>query len=839
MKNWVSLVAIVFFLAIIPNSFGYVYVGVYQNDTTTNMTTQAPSFYYEGNCNLNISSYITTPADSIITQWYSPDNIVRLNTNPTYTSQQTCRFQGNATSTTSLDDFFESKTVTQSTTTPSTWIKAYYVCEPDANNVVSYSNTNALDSFGYYPYGYLKRTGGYCQVGSPGSLPPVNTQLDGIINAIYDDYYSDCGSRIGVTDYLVKGKPNTATASCQINRFFGQTWWYNIPFRTSPFGEVNISVTGNDFYQSGSSWASLSCTTNKIYLHNVNLNSTSLISSSVPYSDSLPLNPDTEYWLLIGSECTGVASAGGTSTLGFNSSVYEININAYEPDYVCGPFSECEDLLKSKRCIDSNGIAPDKIIPQTCELGVLENATLGFEQSVDVTNTVCYPLWDTAVIVYNYISGLGCTYVPYNITIQRPLNWSVFGDGATFNRYFMEFTSEWATEGSRSLKLWTIPPKENEYDGTICTNTTVGYFPEIDNYFSNSTMSIGYNVTFPAENMRLTFDVKRCDAQVHQNYAFNAFNNSWISIQICPEYCYANSCDTQPNGNFYFNLQANGTSSSVFGSPIYQQLNDNKRHVFEYDLTNAGLVAGTVYELSFAVTGSNIQDTTGNCIMLDNVRYDVLDQPFTDIVGPDCTSTCVGTTYYRSINLVGGDCIYEKEAWSPSCVTSSIAEELQNGSDVCLDSNTLLHYNPSIADHEEIYCDNGCSDGHCLTSDESTSNTLQLSLYDPPEIMANAFTEWGITSENDLGIMWFAFSVFMLVNYIAIGAAIGVTKLFHDDSKQVHVDFKIFGSVCLTIIMGFFFGGYYPIEAGLTMLVILALFLYYEFGDKLTGKSGG
>ncbi len=401
----------------------------------------------------------------------------------------------------------------------------------------------------------------------------------------------------------------------------------------------------------------------------------------------------------------------------------------------------------------------------------------------------------------------------------------------------MDFTSEWATEGSRSLKMWTIPPKEAEttyISSVTCSNVTDPNFPIIENTFSNTTMSVNYNVTFPATNMRLRFDAKKCDDLVQQHGALAIFNLSWtgifpVEIIACPEFCYGSSCENEPKGEFYYDL-VDENSSSLFDTTQYVDMDvlqqSGRKATIEYDLSNSGIEVGRNYTLSFAVYNRNYYDTNGNCVMLDNVRYDVLTQPFLSIMGDSCESQCVGDDWYQATLMNSGGCLVKRVRYSDICISSEFSDEIANNTDYCIDSGTLRHYNSFIGDYEEVTCENGCSSGHCRSADEVTeqeeAEEEQESLLSPIIPLAAGTDFWGFA---------FIFSLFGIAMFLTFAIMIIAARV----SKAGEIGI----AAGTGAVLMFWYAGLFPAIVGILMTVALGLMLAKLLADRFLSNKGG
>lgn len=420
-----------------------------------------------------------------------------------------------------------------------------------------------------------------------------------------------------------------------------------------------------------------------------------------------------------------VSSATVVGTFEINEPpLVQLDVMAYHAEYECESWSDCDGISEYRLCEDPLDIADSIIESRTCSRGVLENATLGFEYFVREDDIYkCSPYWFFGQGYY-----LNQTYR------DTPENWTI-GENDCAKRDFLKMTEEWATEGSRSLKMWYIPPKQGEVIlnssgcASSCGNVTGGTLPYVYQNMSNTSFSINYNVTFPGENMLISFDVKGCPNQVMQHSSFSplTWGNTSI-IQYWPDVCYANTCSGTPDSRYFFNILDTISGLSIFGTPYYDTASINLAETKEIDLSGLGLIAGREYTLTFAVYPENLDDRNGNCVYFDNVRYERTSEEFLSVVGGVCESDCIGEDYYEAKVLSNGNCVLTKTPLG--CLENTIRESMENGEDVCKsDGITLLKFNEKAGQHDEIECEYGCENGACSTEEiqgdpTTTSDTL-------------------------------------------------------------------------------------------------------------------
>ena len=594
LKKIVFLTAFLMLFALTSTVSSYEFLSVFQDDGSSDHVVEAPSFFWDGECEVNINLLGTashTGAFSFSNKWFSPDDTLIATSVPVYPNDITCLSQGVPSEDTSLNDFYESKTETLSTATSTdTWIRSTYNCTPDENLDILYSNTAVLDSHDHFPYGYIENTGGYCEVGSPGTFPTISTRLNDAINYIIDRYDTECSSQ----DLEIAEIGGASSGSCGINRFFATTFWYLVPFNSGSAGIVNISILEQVQREDGE--CSVTCITNNTYLYDTVLNSTTSIGISLPLTQDLVLQHDRDYWLLIGTECIGGTGAAIPCTVDFNHTEYNISIFAYEPIFECGEWSECESGIQTRICVDQGGLVPALIETRSCFDTPTFDLTLGFEEFVNILNGV--------YLCQKQFWLIACLLDLQTIDALYPVNWTIVSEldnvGVERNN-FIKMSSETASVGSRSLKMWYIPPKLEEpvndgVGGTVCGNASSGSFPEATHPY-NDSLFISQNVTFDNPFAQIRYDVRKCNEPVLQ-YDLKAFG--------CGELCYASSCNDTPSGRYGVRIGRVNEMGIVTSFPPFSFFDDSMNNE-TINVTDENI--DTFSEFSSASPGATINST--------------------------------------------------------------------------------------------------------------------------------------------------------------------------------------------------------------------------------------
>jgi len=364
-----------------------------------------------------------------------------------------------------------------------------------------------------------------------------------------------------------------------------------------------------------------------------------------------------------------------------------IDVLDYEPSYSCGAWGICTGNIQTRTCTDTKGGSPDIIQTRSCLL-VNQTAILGFENFyIPADRWICQPIWYPLCGIAGY-EGFGALA---NVTVLYPDNprWTIVPNTPLY--YIGTITSETATLGSRSLKLWYIPQSPyndqptNVNGTTLCQNTTFGTFPEIFRVINTSFMA-SLDFTFPAGTTELRFDVKRCDDNAIQY-------NNW-----CGKRCYAQNCTIPPSGDFVASLYDQATGTNLF------QL--TKEAATSWTTYTAFIGSNAIldrnYTLAFSVLPLPINptETQGNCVYFDNVRLintqhsqmddycdEVYGKPCNELTDAEiqtvliekCVSQCIGNDYYTRI-IQDLTCIETITLNESTCVTQHQQQQIGNQS---------------------------------------------------------------------------------------------------------------------------------------------------------------
>ncbi len=640
MLKKITFLMLIFLFLLIPNikATNYYVVDLYNSSTSLSpMDIIIPPAYAEsGNFIAALNPYVNISASSgIITTYFSPYGTILATSTINVTGDIECLNLGIANTTTQGDNGtmevnFQglfSGTVTE-------LFGSYKFIVSTDQDYITISN-RIEDTQRYVPFTYYHHE---CDT-SPFNIP----QYD-----LFDsDTYGICKPLRTVTPMLKSKGFNCIASNSLIQYYF--------PFNSSS-GFVEYDLYGNvTNCQTPTRW--------RLYPLS-NSSSITTLCNADSCSGNITLVEDTIYVLTSWYDFCG---AGG---LTFYPPEINLTINIYRADFQCGAWSECLNGQQFRTCIDPEGKVPDKIEHRTCAIIELENLTLGFEDFyVEDDVHFCIPSWGIT----------GCSYsLIQNKDVDRPSNWTVV-ENVNQKQYFLAMTNDWFSEGSRSLRMWYIPPAEDgepKLSPLSCASLDQGKIPQIYQGV-NDSFFIARNITFPASNMLLSFDYLRCSENVLKH---SEYRTIFDLLLICPEVCYG-GCNQTPNGRFFFNILDTTTSKSILPTGFgWFDMAQPFPLTKQFDLSNLGIVVNRTYNIVFAIFPESLSDQTGHCAMFDNVRYSVLRDPVT------CVSECIGVDY-RKAQIVNNSCVFELKENSPECLTADQVQ-LQNNCEFYCEGTT-------------------------------------------------------------------------------------------------------------------------------------------------------
>jgi hypothetical protein len=432
---------------------------------------------------------------------------------------------------------------------------------------------------------------------------------------------------------------------------YEQMWWF-MPFHTNngttTFTFSNIYSGGYQFHEACG-------------FYDINTNVTGFLSCGSPTTIQLLENSDFVAFV-VNYATPGVYLTDRVITVP-SMTVNTSASDAYEPNYVCGNWSDCITNYQTRTCYDTKEIFPDIVQTRAC-LSQNESIQLGFEEYYPMEAYNCIPN------TFPLCSLLGFVLVNQSVYYPDLPRWDILP--SALPQYFATITSEQATQGSRSLKMWYIPPSPPDrptfLNATVgCGNLTTGTYPTSSLYGINSSFFVSYNFTFPSTLMALQFDVKTCPTQVDQY-------NGW-----CGRECYSFNCSDAPIGDFAVNLYDTLNATNVF---LYTGRASANWTTIDVDL-NGKVLDGVDYVLNFAVTPLPVNPYTayGDCVYIDNVKIINRATP----IACSQSSVCIGNDKYTQI-LQGDICISKVYYNDTVCYQQNI----QNQYDLILGNQSIF-----------------------------------------------------------------------------------------------------------------------------------------------------
>jgi len=567
-----SLAFAFYFLAISPLiAHGYT-MTYYQQDsgTTSPITAYPPSFFSPNSCTMQITGYSTTnDTDGLFflnNQYYSGSSVLGETGYNPYTGNIACKSFSSVNSTETRLGFYEASMKSIFTASPSldSWLKVKYYCAESGDTFI-YNNSGSTDLFGFHPFSYGGATYSFC-------------------NCIYGSGCSLCSSRgsnltrfmevykeiLRTTEYpcgTIMSRDKAGDASYGIGSgglSFDMSYekYISIPFRTGATGQVNFSVFG--FRYTGS--ASI---TPLYHVYNPANNQTHTLGSAFPLYAAETLEPNTDYFFIIGMHVAYAGSSPMVLTyIGVN---FSISVSTYVPNWSC-EYSECVNSIRLYSCVDTNGRLTPRFGEEACTTGETEtffNITLGFE------NWYKRPVYRC----YAFLSGpASCGTGIMTDDVMLPTGWTNLATRDISNVFLengVKITSAYgAVTGSNALLMRYIPPKVAEpinntisggypYPLTVCGNKTSGSSGTLSAPYDNSSY-ISTNISL-SQNPEISLFLKKCPVNENQYDVTNAFLWwGWVN-ETCGKLFYDGSenGDKPINGNFMISVTG-WTNRSVY-----------------------------------------------------------------------------------------------------------------------------------------------------------------------------------------------------------------------------------------------------------------------------------
>lgn len=869
LKTFLTLIA--FALVILPSTYAinsYSMTYHMTNTSTTAGTIEGIAFKEGEGCtaSLSIRPYMLGTGFDLGVNYFSPDSTPigtasRLNKN-----SLVCSDLGTFSTSTDLSTIMESyMDYTSNADNGNITLTTTYACSETSLFYDIEADMNDFDSFGNVVYRFGGTSTGFVSNASITS------------NAYASNYYN-CFSNLHThAPYIQIGSSGSSSVD------YRRTAYAYYPFNSGTEGIVKYNFNlGNATYPVVS--CSDSCTGTQsgffdlflvnvedesyitIYSDSVDCSGGSAISGDI--SGSLTLSSDTEFMFIAisrnddqGLVAPCARSYSHREPLDFNISVY-----VYEPDWNCSAWSTCVDGEQVRTCNDLNGLATPKSESQACFEFANETINIGFDDYYTMDTFFCR----------NDFAFIGCTPAAYTRDRLYPSGWNIPNwtvtsafDGTTAYLYDMitltneKYYPDSSSENDLSLKMWYTPrknflPKFNEtgINYVTCNATTEGRLPELWYDDVNETFFIAHNFTALSNYMGLSYRLAKCDGTVQHgtselgcSYVDFGCNASFLGTFLGSVDYYTNDgCDiTYPPARITTqirDLTDNSTitiaENDITALDFAQDQSILSSDYREYEITNMNI--SHEYEIRFAMNPTNgLDDILSYCVYIDDVNIVFREEaPSCDSEGcsPSADYDGDGTydyTFIRNIPVAGG-CKVEVIEMYPACVPSSIYDEVKSILDdtddtdednsVCLTDGTLATYDNAYKLWEYV-----ADSPICEAEEEDT--TTALNLYLPHPVIQDILKELNFPY-SDYAIVWFFLSIFMLINYISIGLGVGVGILVKGESKEGKDFYIPFLAVFLVMIVGSTFGGFYPLEIGLPVIVSIGLMLW-KSTEKIVG----
>lgn len=709
-KLFSYLLVVTLFVTIMASS--NVNANVYTNDYYINHTGNPanatnPSFRTLNDCKITLNTYGTFSDSgtfsSTITQYSPEEDIINTATLDFYGNIDCFNF-GSSYTTLNFSNHYESfSRISHTATSGTNYLKSNLLCD----TINSYYDINitgwALDSRVSINDMYHKR-----MENSPSGV------FSGNLNA------TNFGVCKNVNVTVFNGGSYQVTELNQIDRFA----WYVVFNSTA--GNVNYEFNADNLFTGGAE------TFNGWFYYPLSDSSSpTLITSNKVSSGSLSLTENTVYIIV------------AVSTLNLQSaqpyvSVPKINlsIDIRNPIFECGEWSLCDSGYQWRECVDTLGFSNNKIEFQPCFSLPSATVNMGFE------NTHLKNVWKSTP--YWWLGG--CPMNVNIIEVEFPNEWEVNVNSS--NRYitdnitsetgllfdFMEVSGEEFYDGTKSLKMWNIPPSLNVpscsnqsfnllgiSNGTSCDvvgdgNYSVSLVPNINKKINESYL-LTQNITFDFPNMTISAYIRKCNEPVQQ----------WAGNSSIFGFC---------GEGFYTSDKTNNWDVSktriVFGLK-----NDNTGELSEWifstdleawskkELRLENLSTTSNYTLSIGLySSSSLLSSNVQCAYIDNLELN----GFEGIV--PCLSYCDGFVRHEATIIEPNGCVFDIISPSPVCVFGEVLNAFNLCNDVCdcdVDSSTYLSF-----------FDGDNSSGSCIFETFDNSSYCQEQCVDSVQLITPA-----------------------------------------------------------------------------------------------------
>jgi len=641
------------FMMIVQTAAGYDYSYYISESGSSTDIKQGLGFDSVDSCNYSIITFYDNATQTVRTEFYEPYDSLDIYAN-TFNSGN-CAFSGSREFINDGGTFEHETKHLNNVTNGYQYIIAS--CDSGTDNIIEIKPT-ILDSENYYS-GLFYKTG-------TGVYPPViNTDFNN------NTYGSNCidNSFVRMYNQSVVTPVKNVFAYVPFVAGYNETEFHIKAIPVS--GSLNMIVSVYAFND----------TSDIAY--------SSYLETSTPEFDFNLSNLDPERIYIV-----QVSSYIVNPSLKFNFTKFEIRTIDATPDLNCTAWSVCDEITnqQERECIDLNGVVESYLDYRTCvsdEVQDFDEAVfLGFTNLTSIEVPVCVPDWTIA----------GCTNFVVNKSISVPANWE-FSDAFTFGyaNYPAGFQpyrmNAWVDLSGYNLMMWNTVPKPYEavynYSGTNeweCVNWTNWSPSWLSQNTSNTTMLAEYNITFPEDNMKMWFSIKKCDEQKLQ-YSYDECSY-FFGLGSLGDLCYSSDCSDEVRGGYKFSIYDWSTGSYIYD---YESNAYDDWRTYYFDLSDVNIVAGNTYRLQIQTYDPDYTGE-GTCIELRNFGYGISSNEFS------CTSYCeeLNYHYYKAITTTEGLCIHEDLGFSSQCIPNQIDLDNYESCTSFCDSNGNYHSGSNI-----------------------------------------------------------------------------------------------------------------------------------------------
>jgi len=480
-----------------------------------------------------------------------------------------------------------------------------------------------------------------------------------------------------------------------------------------------------------------------------------------------------------------------------NLNYLNITVLDYYPDITCSSWSDCDNETDtiSRLCSDGNGIVESYYEYDECNTGTGitafdEFAYFGFRNLTTMIVPICVPQWDV----------INCVPFVVNKTVTVPDAWELVTIETMDNLLSGQSPyriRSWIDLQGFKVKIWNAPPKpyearfnhtgSNEWECINMTEQTQTW--EYLNT-SNDTVATQFNITFPYENSKIWYTVRKCSTPAQQ-FKMDDCAGFW-GIGSLGDFCYSSSCDDDVKGGYDFEIWDYDNSEFIFR---YNGEATGEWRQYYFDLGNLNMTNGTKYKFQFKVSDPDYTDI-GTCIELWDFGYGISSSKFT------CESYCNNENfhYFRSYLNNDGLCITEDIGFSTDCIENDAYVPYIENCEAFCDSDDSYHVGNNVS-------------GICYWTVE-TESTICATKITPvttliPKDIANQLEGMGLGIVLDLatvfGIMMLILAIicFIVTPYFPPMALLGMMFLIFMLTSFGYIPMWITGAITITLLLLF------------------------------------